>query len=102
MARRRPHFTPNPRIWNDFQLATRLGHSESWLYSHRAELETQGFPPKDDFLGGTDADAAEAWLDQRSGLAHAREEVLPDQAPNPGDTALPSEAAPNPWDEDVT
>ncbi len=68
MARRRPHFTPNPRIWNDFQLATRLGHSESWLYSHRAELETQSFPPKDDFLGGTDADAVEAWLDARSGL----------------------------------
>ena len=78
MARRRPSFTPDPRIWNEFQVATRLGHSESWLHSHRAEFETQGFPTKDEFLGGTDADAVEAWLDMRSGLADDREEQLSD------------------------
>ena len=78
MARRRPSFTPDPRIWNEFQVATRLGHSESWLHSHRAELETQGFPTKDEVLGGTDADAISVWLDKRSSLADGREEQLPD------------------------
>lgn len=68
MTRKRPEFTPTPRIWGVFDVATRLGHSESWFSGKRSELESKGFPPYDDFLGGWDADAIDLWLDQRSGL----------------------------------
>ena len=83
MTRPRPNFTPTPRVWSDFQVACRLGKSESWLATHRPRLEAEGFPQRDPLLGGTDADTVETWLDQRSGLADAREEVLSDQAADP-------------------
>ncbi len=70
MARSRPKFTPTPRMWNDYQVASRLGKCESWLANHRPRLEVEGFPPRDALLGGTDADAVETWLDRRSGLAN--------------------------------
>lgn len=78
MGRPKPKFTPEPRIWSDFQVATRLGRSEEWLRQHRDKL--LGFPPVDNELGGTDADAIEAWLDVRAGL-------------------IDTSAQPNPWDE---
>lgn len=69
MTRPRPSFTPEPRVWTDFQVATRLGKSESWLSDRRAELEKLGFPKRDAVLGGTDANAIERWLDARAGLS---------------------------------
>ena len=69
MTRPRPKFTPTPRVWNEFQLACRLGLTEPWLKNNRDRLEAEGLPQRDPLLGGTDADAVEAWLDRRSGLA---------------------------------
>ncbi len=69
MTRARPKFTPNPRVWSDFQLACRLNKTEPWLKSNRGRLEAEGLPQRDPLLDGTDADAVEAWLDARSGLA---------------------------------
>ncbi len=69
MTRARPKFTPTPRVWNDFQLACRLNKTEPWLKNNRDRLEAEGLPQRDPLLGGTDADAVEAWLDARSGLA---------------------------------
>lgn len=66
MARAKPTFVPTPRILTDYQVAARLGRSESWLRDHRDKLI--GFPKRDDELGGTDGDAIEAWLDVRAGL----------------------------------
>ena len=71
MARPKPIFTPDPRIWTGFQVACRLNRSEQWLASNRAALEGVGFPKKDKLLGGWDADQIEAWLDNRSGKRHA-------------------------------
>ncbi len=70
MSQSRPKFTPTPRVWSEFQVACRLGKCESWLATHRPRLEAEGFPPRDPLLGGTDADAVEAWLDRRSGIAN--------------------------------
>jgi hypothetical protein len=68
VSRRRPSFTPTPRVWTEHQVACRLGHGESWLRAQRPELERQGFPRPDPLLGGTDADAVDLWLDRRSGI----------------------------------
>lgn len=54
---------------SEFQVACRINRAESWLAQHRSRLEAQGFPRRDPLLGGTDGDAIDAWLDQRSGLA---------------------------------
>ncbi len=75
MTRARPKFIPTPRVFSDFQLATRLGKSESWLKINRDRLEAEGLPQRDTLLDGTDADAVETWLDRRSGLSTAN----PDQ-----------------------
>ncbi len=72
MTRGRPKFIPTPRVWSDFQVACRLGKSESWLGIHRPRLEAEGFPPRDPLLGGTDADAVEVWLNRRSGIANGK------------------------------
>ena len=69
LTRPRPSYTPTPRIWDDFQVAARFGKGETWFDKHRDELEAQGFPQYDDFLGGRDADAIELWFDRRSGIA---------------------------------
>ena len=65
-------FVPEPRIWSLKQIAALFGHGEQWLRERRTRLEAAGFPAPDDLLGGTDADAAKAWLDARSGLAPAQ------------------------------
>ena len=70
MTRARPKFTPIPRVWSEFQLACRLGKSQPWLKSNRDRLEAEGFPQPDPLLGGTDADAVEAWMDRRSGIGN--------------------------------
>jgi|SRR6185369_874326 len=59
----------SPRIIKAKAIAARLGHSVNWFYAHYKELLLQGFPSKDDLLGGWDADAIEAWLDRRRGMS---------------------------------
>jgi hypothetical protein len=71
MARPKPVFTPNPRIWTQYQTACRLNKSEQWFMNNRRALEQIGFPPKDALLGGWDANLIEAWLDNRSGARDA-------------------------------
>ena len=69
MTNAKPSFTPTSRMLNAFQVSARLGKGVGWLKEHRAELEAAGFPTCDEFLGGTDGNAIEAWMDRRSGLA---------------------------------
>ncbi len=69
MSRAKPSYIPTPRTWDAFQVAARLGKGREWLKAHRQELEADGFPRYDDLLHGWDANAIEAWLDKRSGLA---------------------------------
>ena len=69
MTRTRPSYTPKPRIWNDIQVATRLGCGKTKVAEIRPRLEAMGFPQYDDILGGRDANAIEVWLDKRSGLS---------------------------------
>ena len=68
VTRPRPSYVPTPRILDDYQTATRLGRALSWFKENRARLEAEGFPQRDDLLGGTDGDAVDHWLDRRSGL----------------------------------
>ena len=44
------------------------GYSEAWFYGHRKRLEADGFPKRDDLLGGWHKAAVEAWLARRSGV----------------------------------
>ncbi len=67
---------PEPRILNAAQVAGRLRKKDSWFYAHRAELEKDGFPEKLNDLGGWDSAAIDAWLDRKSGLAHAADPDL--------------------------
>lgn len=69
MSSPKPQFMPEPRIWSQSQVAAWFGRGLQWLRDRRIRLEAAGFPAPDDLLGGTDADAAKAWLDARSGLA---------------------------------
>lgn len=75
MTRPRPRFTPDPRIWSEYQIAARLNRSESWLSTNRARLEAEGFPARDDWLDGTDSAAVELWLDTRAGLLPENEDA---------------------------
>ena len=61
-------FLPEPRVWSWGQVAAWFGRGEQWFRNHRPGLEAAGFPPRDDLLGGWDADACKMWLDSRSGL----------------------------------
>jgi hypothetical protein len=70
MSQPKPAFTPDPRIWTQFQVACRLNRSEQWLMSNRRALEQTGFPKKIDALRGWDSNAIEAWLDKLSGVIH--------------------------------
>ena len=70
MTHARPKFTPTPRLWSNFQVACRLNKCESWLKDNRDRLEAEGLPQRDPLLDGTDAEAVEAWLDRRSGIAN--------------------------------
>lgn len=69
MTRPRPSYTPTPRIWTKFQVATRLGWGATNFDTMRLRLEEMAFPQYDDILGGWDANAIEAWLDKRAGLS---------------------------------
>ncbi len=82
MSRRRPSFTPDPRVWSDFQCAARFGKGVDWFKAHLAGLEAEDFPKPDPLTGGRDAHAVEYWLDRRSGLATAM------QLENPWDRAM--------------
>jgi len=68
MPKPKPQFTPTPRPWNEFQVASRLNRGVEWLRKSRAALEAEGFPRKDLLLDGWDSKAIETWLDRRSGL----------------------------------
>lgn len=46
-----------------------IGHSISWLYKHKAKLEAQGFPKRDDLLGGWPRVAVEGWVARRMGIS---------------------------------
>ena len=61
-------YAPDPRTWNEFQVAARLNRGLEWFRQHRVELERAGFPMKDKLLGGWDSKAIERWMDARSGL----------------------------------
>ncbi len=75
MTRTRPSYTPTPRIWKGFQVATRLGCGETKFDTMRPHLEAMGFPQYDDILGGWDANAIEAWLDKRAGLSDSCDQI---------------------------
>ena len=68
MAKKKPTFTPEPRNWNEHQVAARFNRGQEWFRLNRTRLEKAGFPKKDDLLGGWDADAIDRWWDERSGL----------------------------------
>lgn len=68
MARRKPTFIPEPRIWSEHQVACRLGISQGTFRLRLPKLTEKGFPQPDDLLDGWDAAAIEYWLDRRSGL----------------------------------
>ena len=68
MTRRRPAYVPAPRILTEYQVACRFGRSEGWLRETRTRLEREGFPARDEWLDGTDAEAVELWFDRRAGL----------------------------------
>ncbi len=68
MSRRRPNYVPPPRILSAYQVACRLGKSESWFRDNLAKLVSEGFPRKDDILNGWDSHAIEQWLDTRGGI----------------------------------
>jgi len=69
MSAPKPQFVPEPRIWSLTQIAAWFGRKDQWLRDRLPRLKAAGFPAHDDLLGGTDADAAKAWLDARSGLS---------------------------------
>ncbi len=73
MSRRRPNYVPPPRILSAYQVACRLGKSESWFRDNLPTLAAEGFPSPDALLGGWDVDAIELWLDSRSGIVDAVE-----------------------------
>jgi hypothetical protein len=68
MTAPKPRYTPDPRYWNEFQVAARLDKGLQWFQRHKATLEAEGFPRKDSLLGGWDSKAIEMWMDERSGL----------------------------------
>ena len=76
MTRRKPPYIPEPRIWTRYQVAARLGKSETWFRRHREYLEHLGFPRRDEDLEGWDGDAINHWIDSKSGLPSESE---PDQ-----------------------
>lgn len=51
------------------RVAQMLGRHPSWFRRRRALLEAQGFPARDDLLGGWHADAVDRWLAARSGAS---------------------------------
>lgn len=72
-------FIPEPRVWSLKQTAAWLGHGEQWFRDHLPRLEAAGFPPRDDLLGGWDADACKAWLDGHSGILAPDQQRVDDQ-----------------------
>lgn len=67
---------------SDRWVAVTLGKSPDWLKKHRAELEADGFPPKDRLVGLTMKADVEAWLGRRRRIAD-RVEVRDSAESNP-------------------
>lgn len=44
-----------------------IERSTAWFYQHLPELERDGFPLKDQLLGGWHRAAVQEWLDRRAG-----------------------------------
>ena len=68
MSRPKPDYEPTPRLFNIYQVATRLGMSENTFRNRRGTLEELGFPKMDEAVGWWDAKAIEAGFDRRAGL----------------------------------
>ncbi len=79
MSRTKPEFVPEPRIWSLKQIAAWVGHGEQWLRERLSKLEAAGFPPRDDLLGGWDADACKRYADSRSGLLAPGQDQVDEQ-----------------------
>ena len=71
MTVRKPSYTPEPRRWNEQQVAAWWGRSVNWFRSNRPILESEGFPLRDPLFGGWDSRAINDWMDRRSGLSKA-------------------------------
>lgn len=68
MTAAKPKYVPDPRTWNEFQVATRLNRTVKSFRDTREQLERMGFPKKDALLGGWDSKAIERWMDARAGI----------------------------------
>lgn len=75
MGRKKPKYTPEPRLLSQFQVATLLGCSEDTLRSRLDVLEKSGFPRYDDLLRGWDGHAINLWMDSRSGINVVTQEI---------------------------
>lgn len=64
----KPKHVPDPRTWNEFQVACRLNRGVEWFRQHREKLRLEGFPERDELLGGWDSTAIELWYNRRSGI----------------------------------
>ena len=63
---------PMPLVISARQVALLIrARSAAWFYEHRPALEKQGFPAKDDLLGGWHRPAVEAWLAKRAGTVES-------------------------------
>ena len=56
-----------PRFVDRTRLAAYLGKSPSWLTKNLGALVGEGFPARDDLLGGWDLRLVDEWLNTRGG-----------------------------------
>src|SRR5690348_1284897 len=78
-----------PMVIRAPEVARLMGHSAGWFYGHRAELEKQGFPPKDGLLGGWHKAAVTDWLARRGGVI---EQLALDEEREAGRAAIREQA----------
>jgi len=57
-----------PRVYGNREMAQFFNRGVTWWSENRRNLESEGMPAFDPLLGGWDAKAVNAWLDQRAGL----------------------------------
>jgi predicted DNA-binding transcriptional regulator AlpA len=57
------------RVFDARDIAAMAGRSVGWFYARRRELEGEGFPRRDDLLGGWHKSAVEQWFARRAGAA---------------------------------